>query len=219
MAASEFTVTPPNPTPPTNFGFVGSTPPNPLNYADEVYGDPDNGMWWGEETPGSAPPPYFDDGSAGSLTEFVSAHVALDEGGTSVDHEGRGSETVVTATSTNPGPYGQLVTFSCMGNYTSTPNASHPSSDSDTPASAPTITGLLPLAPTTGGGTAMLTVNGTNFKNGAVVLINDVPYATQYNSATQLKVLNAPLRTTAGNTGIKVRVGATTTAATNWVFA
>ena len=62
------------------------------------------------------------------------------------------------------------------------------------------------------------TVNGTNFKNGAVVNIAGVPYPTQYNSPTQLMVLNAPKRTSAGNTAITVRVGATTTAATNWVF-
>jgi branched-chain amino acid transport system substrate-binding protein len=37
-------------------------------------------------------------------------------------------------------------------------------------------------------------------------------------SPTQLKVFNAPMRATAGNTAITVRVGTTTTAATNWVF-
>jgi hypothetical protein len=100
------------------------------------------------------------------------------------------------------------------------PNSSHASSDVATPASAPTITGLLPVAPVSNaaGGTTPLTVNGTNFKNGAVVNIGGVPYPTQYNSATQLKVMTAPIRTAAGNTAITVRVGATTTAATNWVF-
>jgi len=100
------------------------------------------------------------------------------------------------------------------------PNASHASSDTTVPTAAPTITGLLPVAPVSnaGGGTTTLTVNGTNFKNGAVVNIGGVPYPTQYNSATQLKVLNAPMKTSAGNTAITVRVGGTTTAATNWVF-
>jgi hypothetical protein len=100
------------------------------------------------------------------------------------------------------------------------PNSSHASSDAVAPAGAPTITGLLPVAPVSnaGGGTTTLTVNGTNFRNGAVVLIGGIAYPTQYNSATQLKVLNAPVRLTAGNTAITVKVGATTTAGTNWVF-
>jgi uncharacterized protein (TIGR03437 family) len=98
------------------------------------------------------------------------------------------------------------------------PNASHASSDSVAPGSAPTITGLLPVAPVSGQGTTTLTVNGTNFRNGAVVLIGGIPYPTQYNSPTQLSVQNAPRRATAGNTAITVKVGATTTAATNWVF-
>ena len=32
MAQSALTVTPPNPTPPTNMSCTGATPPNPPNY-------------------------------------------------------------------------------------------------------------------------------------------------------------------------------------------
>jgi hypothetical protein len=129
------------------------------------------------------------------------------------------------------GPTGcwQMVTMSCGPTLTATladptkiisPNALHASYDTVVPTSAPTITGLLPLTPVSSSvaNTTTLTVNGTNFRNGAVVNIAGVPYPTQYNSATQLKVMNAPMKTSAGNTAITVRVGGTTTASTNWVF-
>lgn len=202
MAWDATTVTPPNPTPPTNMGFVGSTPPNPFNYADEVYeGDEDA--------------PFFDDGTAGSLTEFVSAHPSLEVGGTSVEHEGRGTEVVVTA----PGSRAECPTksFSCLGSYTSTPNASHPSAAA--PAVAPEITGLVPVAPTTTGGTEVLTVNGTGFRGDSVVHLDGVPQTTQYVSDTQLKVMTARKRTSAGNVAVTVVTGGTATEATNWVFA
>jgi hypothetical protein len=150
---------------------------------------------------------------------------------TSVAHEGAGTETTALAPgnithtyvvgtldmsrSASTGPVATAATRAAG------PNASHASSDSVAPAAAPTITGLLPVAPVSnasGTATTTLTVNGTNFRNGAVVLIGGVAYPTQYNSPTQLKVLNAPVRAAAGNTAITVKVGATTTAATNWVF-
>jgi hypothetical protein len=152
---------------------------------------------------------------------------------TSIPHEAAGTETSVT----NPGNIthtyvvGTMDTSKMYGagpalpartvanaGLHANPNTTHSSSDSVAPAVAPTITGLLPVAPVSTGGTEVLTVNGTGFRNGAVVLIDGVAYNTQYNSPTQLKVLTAPKRTTAGNRAITVRVGATTTAATNWVF-
>ena len=59
---------------------------------------------------------------------------------TSADPEATALVTVVTATVPNPSPAGQLQQISTMGNYTSTPNAIHPSSAEVAPASAPTIT-------------------------------------------------------------------------------
>ena len=63
-----------------------------------------------------------------------------------------------------------------------------------------------------------LTVNGTGFRPDSVVYVGGMPYNTQFNSTTQLSVLNAPKRTSAGNTAITVMTGGTATAATNWVF-
>ena len=37
MAQSALTVTPPNPTPPTNLSTTGATPPNPTNYTKLTY--------------------------------------------------------------------------------------------------------------------------------------------------------------------------------------
>ena len=42
MAQSAATVTPPNPTPPTNMSFTGATPPNVPNYTKNTYNDPKN---------------------------------------------------------------------------------------------------------------------------------------------------------------------------------
>ena len=148
---------------------------------------------------------------------------------TSVPHEGAGTEVVVTNTyttgtsGTGSGAIGvsaapPLQMVSCLGAYTATPNASHASSQDTAPAAAPTITGLLPAAPTATGGDTQLTVNGTNFRNGAVVNLAGVPQQTTYVSPTQLKVNNAAKRSTAGTTAVTVRVGSTTTAATNWTF-
>jgi len=258
MAQSALTVTPPSPTPPTNMAFTGATPPNVPNYTKATYADMMDNMKFD-----TAPPPYFDDGTAGPWGTFATNTAALASGtgatsggtentypgtgtyatnpqalgavpaSTSVAHEGAGTEVTVT----NPGNISHTYVVGTMDTskmYSTgltlaaptmavplplSPNATHASSDSVAPTAAPTITGLLPVAPVSSAGKyTTLTVNGTNFRPGAVVNIAGVPYQTQYNSATQLKVFNAPMRATAGNTAITVRVGATTTAATNWVF-
>ena len=253
MAQSELTVTPSSPTPPTNFSCTGAQPQNPPNYTKLTMADLTN---WSSTNPKVNPPPYFDDGTAGTLTVFAANTAALASGSgataggtegtypgtgtgttvnnvgavpasTSIPHEGAGTEVVVVA----PGSRTECPTasFSCLGNFVPdktlaqagtsfTINEAHKSSGSVAPAAAPTITGLLPVAPVGNGGTTPLTVNGTNFRQTSVVNIGGVPYQTQYNSATQLKVINAPKRTSAGNTAITVTTGATTTAGTNWVF-
>jgi hypothetical protein len=123
MAQSALTVTAPNPTPPTNMSFTGATPPNPPNYTKATYTDyADNTKF------DSAPPPYFDDGTAGAVGTFATNTAALASGtgatgggtegtypgtgsvagsnflgavpaSTSVAHEAAGTETSVT----NPG--------------------------------------------------------------------------------------------------------------------
>jgi len=139
-----------------------------------------------------------------------------------VPHEGAGTEVVVTyaytAAPAGSAPHPSLRVTSCLGAYTVNPNATHASSENVAPAAAPTITGLLPAAPTATGGDTVLTVNGTNFRNGAVVNLDGAPQQTTYVSPTQLKVMNAAKRTTAGTTAVTVKVGTTTTAATNWTF-
>jgi len=171
--------------------------------------------------------------AGGTENSYPGAAGGVVPASTSVPHEGAGTElnvlapgnivhtyvvgTMNTSQSASCGPVIPAPTMAVP--VPASPNATHASSDSVAPTAAPTITGLLPVAPVSSAGNyTTLTVNGTNFRNGAVVLIGGVPYQTQYNSATQLKVFNAPMRATAGNTAITVRVGATTTAATNWVF-
>jgi len=73
MAQSALTVTTPNPTPPTNMSFTGATGPNPPNYTKLSYA----GM---ELDPPTNPPPYFDDGTAGSLVAFAANTAALASG-------------------------------------------------------------------------------------------------------------------------------------------
>jgi hypothetical protein len=194
MAQSALTVTPENPTPPTNYSFVGTTPPtDPLQA-------------------------QVDDGAAGSLTVFA-AKLAAAGAGTSVDHEGKGTEVTATAASTNPSAIGQLVSFSCGPVLTPgtmpTPNASHPSCLSN--ASVPTI-GSLSAGGASGVGTTLLTVTGTNFNRASVVNVNGVPQTTNYASPTSLTVTNAPKKSSAGNVPVTVTSGGSTTAPTNWVF-
>jgi hypothetical protein len=238
MAQSALTVTPPSPTPPTNMSFTGATPPNPPNFTKNTYADAaDNNIF------NTYPPPYFDDGTAGSLIVFAANTAALASGtgataggtegsypgaangvvpaSTSVAHEGAGTEVVVTATSANPGPNGQLQMTSVLGAYTATPNASHASYLTGTAGVATPTTSLANGASNvSGAGTTLLTVTGTNFNRSSVVYVNGVAQTTNYVSATSLTVTNAPKRATAGTLPVTVVNGAggTPSNATNWTF-
>jgi hypothetical protein len=248
--------------------FTGATPPNPPNFSRlqyaEPYGDLDAaGNWTGTSlAPGDRknpnPPPYFDDGTAGSLVAFAANTAALAGGtsaadnaggtaaggaggtginnvsgtypgaangvvpaSTSVAHEGAGTEVVVNATSTNPGPLGQLQTVSVLGAYTLTPNASHASYLTGTAGVAtPTTSVASGASNVSGAGTTLLTVTGTNFNRSSVVYVNGVAQTTNYVSATSLTVTNAPKRATAGTLPVTVvnGVGGTPSNATNWTF-
>ena len=238
MAQSALTVTPPSPTPPTNMSFTGATPPNPPNFTKNTYADAaDNNIF------NTYPPPYFDDGTAGSLTAFAANTAALASGtgataggtegsypgaangvvpaSTSVAHEGAGTEVVWTAASTNPGPLGQLQAVSDLGAYTLTPNASHASYLTGTAGVAtPTTSAASGASNVSGAGTTLLTVTGTNFNRSSVVYVNGVAQTTNYVSATSLTVTNAPKRATAGTLPVTVVNGAggTPSNATNWTF-
>jgi len=242
MAQSALTVTPPNPTPPTNMSCTGATPPNPPNYTKNTYID------WAPDTDfDTNPPPYFDDGAAGSLVAFATNTAALASGSgataggtegsypgaggvsppnahfmgavpasTSVAHEAAGTETVVTGTVANPSPNGQLQTVSVFGAYTSTPNASHASYLSA--GTAPVITGLS-AGGTAGVGTTSLTVTGTGFTRASTVFVDGVKQNSNYVSATSLTVAGAPKKLTAGNSVVTVsNGGGVPSNSFNWAF-
>ena len=238
MAQSALTVTPPSPTPPTNMSFTGATPPNPPNYTKNTMADPKN---WSYVNPKDFPPPYFDDGAAGSLTAFATNTSALASGSgataggtegtypgaasgtvpasTSVAHEAAGTEVVVTS----PGSVAAAPTqqVSVLGNYTTTPNASHASYLTGTAGvNTPTTSAASGASNVSGAGTTLLTVTGTNFNRSSVVYVNGVAQTTNYVSATSLTVTNAPKRATAGTLPVTVinGVGGTPSNATNWTF-
>jgi len=238
MAQSALTVTPPSPTPPTNMSFTGATPPNPPNFTKNTMADPKN---WSYVNPKDFPPPYFDDGTAGSLTAFATNTSALASGSgataggtegtypgaaagavpasTSVAHEAAGTEVVVTS----PGSVAAAPTqqVSVLGNYTTTPNASHASYLTGTAGvNTPTTSAASGASNVSGAGTTLLTVTGTNFNRSSVVYVNGVAQTTNYVSATSLTVTNAPKKATAGTLPVTVvnGVGGTPSNATNWTF-
>ena len=242
MAQSALTVTPPNPTPPTNMSCTGATPPNPPNFTKLTYADyADNNIF------NTNPPPYFDDGTAGALHLFAANTAALASGSgataggtegsypgaaagavpasTSVAHEGAGTEVSVLAPGniiyTFPGPVTMNTSQSVsdLGSYTNTPNASHASYL--TAATTPTITGS-PAPNNTASGTGMvtMTLTGTGYTRASVVYIDGVAQTTNYVSATSLTVTNAPKRATAGTRSVTVvnGVGGTPSAPSTWTF-
>jgi hypothetical protein len=233
MAQSALTVTPPNPTPPTNLSSIGMTPPNPLLYLAAVYGPPPTA------------PPVFDDGVAntapvisqnegggvngttppavvGNTKVFAGAHalVADSTGATSAAAEGAGSELAVTAAVPNPSPAGQLVMVSTGPVLTPgtmpTPNLSHASTLSG--SAVPTVSAASGASNVSGPGTTLLTVTGTNFNRQSIVNLNGVAMQTNYVSATSLTVTNAPKRATAGTLPVTVTSNGITTAPVNWTF-
>ena len=200
MAQSALTCTPPSPTPPTNFSSTGATPPNPPNFTKVNYTAPLTG-------------PYFDDGTAGTATTFATNTTALASGtgatsggtedtypgtgtsvskggavpaSTSVAHEGAGTEVAVTQTYSASiyNPAGPLVTVSCLGNFTSSPNGSHASTLS--PATNPALASISPTSTVSGAGTQALTCTGTGFVPGCRIVVNGVQQNTTFVSVTSL---------------------------------
>ena len=242
MAHNNLTVTNTNPTPPTNMAFTGATPPNPPNYTKNTYID------WAPDTDfDTNPPPYFDDGAAGSLTAFATNTAALASGsgatagGTEGSYPGAGGVSppnahfmgaVPASTSvaheaagtevvvTSPGSLATAPTqqVSVLGSYTSTPNASHASYLSA--GTAPTITGTpSPNNTASGIGTVLMTLTGTGFTRAAVIYVDGIAQNTSYVSSTSLTA-NAPKKPTAGTRSVTVvnGVGGTPSAASTWTF-
>jgi len=180
MAQSAVTVTPTNPTPPTNFTTtLGTTPPTaPAQTA-------------------------IDDGSAGALTLFGTPRTSVDAANyPSVAHEGAGTEAVVTA----PGSRTEAptVSVSVEGSYTATPNRDHASSV--TPATAPTLASISPTTAVSGTGTQLITVTGTGFNPGCRIWANNQERTTTYVSATSMTA-TVPKSPTATTWQIEVRQG------------
>ena len=195
MSQSALTVTPENPTPPTNLSYVGTTPPtDPAQaYADDGYTSP------------------------GANTTVFAVKTAAAGSGTSVEHEGRGTETSVTVSPPATG-YDQAVDTVMVGTtaaYTTTPNAAHASSLS--PTTNPTLTTATPTT-ASGAGNATVTATGVGFTRQSVIWVNDIPYATTFVSATSLTA-SAPKKASAGTLPVRVVTGGVvTTAAQNWTF-
>jgi hypothetical protein len=210
-AGNPLTVTNANPTPPTNFASTGGTPPNPATYDPTVYNTATDPHY-----PRPDLAPFYDDGAAGAITAIAANHAALAVGGPSVASESTGTVVIVTA----PGSVAASPTqsVSVAGTYSTTPNASHPSSQP--PASLATITSISPNNIASGAGVVpTLLVNGTGFEPASQVLVNGVPMSTFYIMPTQISASNVPKRTTAGTWPVVVSTfGALTTPATTWTF-
>ena len=246
MAQSSLTVTPPNPTPPTNMSFTGATPPNPPNYTKLTYAD-----WLDNTKFDTSPPPYFDDGAAGSVYVFAANTAALASGtgataggtensypgatggvvpaSTSVAHEAAGTETSSTGAGNINYTYpnsGVLDTNKMVGvgpaltaaSILAGPNASHASSLS--PATNPTLTSLgTPSSVSGASGTYSQTVTGTNFTRQSVINVNGVNQATTFNSATSLTAPAVTKKTSAGTWPVVVITGGVVqTAPQTWTF-
>jgi hypothetical protein len=112
MAQSALTVTPPNPTPPTNFGFTGATPPNVPNYTKASYANMANmtaiaadGSGGRPQAPygvNPSPPPYYDDGAAASVYVFAANAAALASG---TGATSGGTENTYPGTGAGPGNF------------------------------------------------------------------------------------------------------------------
>ena len=162
MAQSAITVTPENPTPPTNFTtvFLGTTPPT------------------------SPAQTVIDDGVAGTLTVFGTNRASVDNANfPSVAHEAAGTEVVVVA----PGSRVEAptVSMSVLGSYTISPNQQHASSLS--PATNPALASITPTTAVSGpSGTQLITCTGTGFTQGCQIWVNNVQRTTTFVSATSL---------------------------------
>jgi hypothetical protein len=245
LAASVYTVTSANPTPPTNIPFVAyGSPPMAGMVPAQNLRDP---AW----VPGTAftalmKPTYSADCAlvptggqlpnppVGGQSTIPAAAVATTaiatpvggSGGTGVVGgsplqttgvilvtaavaEASGTVVVVTA----PGSVAAAPTqsISVMGNYTTSPNSSAPSSASQ-------IYTLSPQNLTAAAGNNALTVTGRGFNSGSVVSVAAVAQTTVFVSSTVLTVAAAPKKATPGNQAVIVTTDGVASGVVNWVF-
>jgi hypothetical protein len=223
MAQSALTVTPANPTPPTNLSSGGWTPPS-----DPAQVAADDGIAIhvpNSTTAGANNGNTLNEPSGSRIVFAAKTAVAGTAGYTSVDNEGRGTEASSTATSTNPNPIGQLQMVSCLGNYVSigniagvgnSINQAHASTLSGT--AVPTLSGATGASNVSGIGVTTLTATGTNYNRGSVINVSGVPQNTTYVSATSLTASSVVKRTTAGTLPVTVTSNGLTTAPVNWTL-
>lgn len=238
MTQSALTVTAANPTPPTNYIFVGNTPPlDPAQVAvdDGIAAAVPNAKLL---TPANA----HTINEIGTVTTwptaitFNTSTAAANTAGApganiSNTHEARGTETSSTATSTNPlvaigttAP-AQLVMVGVgpamtVASRAAGPNASHASSLTPATPLTQTTTSASGASNVSGSGYTTLTVTGTNYDRTSTVYLNGVAQITNYVSATSLTVTNALKRTTAGTLPVYVISGSSgvQTATVNWTL-
>jgi hypothetical protein len=191
--------------------FTGATPPNVPNYTKATYAD-----WLDNTKFDSAPPPYFDDGTAGPVGTFAANTAALASGtgatsggtentypgaaagavpaSTSVPHEAAGTETSVT----NPGNISHTYVVGTMDTskmygvgpaLTAASIALGPNgshASTMSPATNPAFASLTVGSAVSGTGTTLLTCTGTNFVPGCKIWVNNVEQTTTFASATSL---------------------------------
>jgi hypothetical protein len=236
MAQSALTVTPANPTPPTNLVYVGNTPPlDPAQaYVDDgiAVAVPNAKLL----TPANANTPNEPDSQTTwpvGITFATSTAAANTAGapGANVSntHEARGTETSSTAASANPqpAPLGQLKMVGVgpaitVASRAAGPNQSHASSLTPATPLTQTTTGASGASNVAGPGTTLLTVTGTNYDRTSQVWLNGVKQQTNYVSATTLTVTNAMKKQAAGAGTLPVYVisdsSGVQTATVNWTF-
>jgi len=200
MAQNPLTVTPTNPTPPTNFSFLGTTPPTSPSQA------------------------AVDDGAAASGLVFAAKLASADNANfPSLDAEGKGTEVAVTQTYSASvyNPAGPLVTVSTGPVQTAAtiaagPNASHASSLS--PAANATLTSISPTTSVHGTAAITMTATGVGFTKQSKIALAGVPQTTTYVSSTSLTCLATP-PATAGTVAVVVLTGGVVqTAAQTWTI-
>jgi hypothetical protein len=199
MAQSATTVTPENPTPPTNLSFVGATPP--LDPAQAA----------------------VDDGTPGAVGSFA-VKTAAAGAGTSVDHEGRGAETSATMTYSSAiyTPAGALVMYGCGPALAAAPAMPVPNQNAAStlsPATNPTLTSLGTPSTVSGAGTVSQTVTGTGFTRQSQIYVNGVAQVTTFVSSTSLTAAAVTKKSSAGTWPVIVRTGGVVdTAPQTWTF-
>jgi hypothetical protein len=196
MSQSPLTVTPENPTPPTNLSCVGASPP--LDPAQAA----------------------VDDGwvSPGANYNVFAAKTAAAGAGTSVDAEGKGTEILVTQTYSASiyNPNGPLLTDSCGIPYTTQPNQSHASSLS--PATNPTLASIAPTTSVHGTAPVTMTATGVGFNKQSAIVIGGVKQATTFVSSTSLTCQATPPAAAGAPAVTVVTGGVVTTAPQTWTI-